>query len=87
MQADGVGHKCGLDPLLLWLWCRPAAAALIWLTPSLGTSICHRYSHKKKKKKEASGSSLVAQWVKDPELSLPWCGFDPWPGNFHMLQA
>ena len=28
----GVGHRLGLDPqdpLLLWLWCRPAAAALI----------------------------------------------------------
>ena len=22
---------CGLDPALLWLWCRPAAAALIQL--------------------------------------------------------
>jgi len=34
-----------------------------------------------------SRSSLVAQWVKDPALSLPWLrsqlwlGFDPWPGN------
>ena len=33
-------------------------------------------------------SSLVAQWVKDPGLSLQhlgsllWRGFDPWPGNF-----
>ena len=24
-----VGHRCGLDPMLLWLWRRPAAAALI----------------------------------------------------------
>ena len=24
-----VGHRHGLDPMLLWLWCRPAAAALI----------------------------------------------------------
>ena len=29
----------------------------------------------------------------DPALSLQqlelllWCGFDPWPGNFHMLMA
>ena len=35
----------------------------------------------------------MAQWVKDPALSLLWlgsplrCGFDPWPGNFHMLWA
>ena len=23
------GHRCSLDPLLLWLWCRPAAMVLI----------------------------------------------------------
>ena len=38
-------------------------------------------------------SSLTAQWVKDPVLSLQQlgsllgCGFDPWPRNFHMLQT
>ena len=32
-------------------------------------------------------SSLVAQWFKDPVLSLPWHRFDPWPGNFCMLKA
>ena len=28
----------------------------------------------------------MAQWVKDPVLSLQQLGhgFDPWPGNFHM---
>ena len=36
-------------------------------------------------------SAFVVQLVKDPTLSqqwlrsLLWCGFDPWPGNFHML--
>ena len=30
------------------------------------------------------GSSLVAQWAKDPALSLLWLRFDPWPGKFHM---
>ena len=29
-------------------------------------------------------SSLVAQWVKDLELSLLWHGFDPRPVNFYM---
>ena len=29
----GVGHKHGLDPTLLWLRCRPAAAALIQPLP------------------------------------------------------
>ena len=36
-------------------------------------------------------SSLVAQWVKDPVLSLQCLvslhGFNPWPGNFNMLQT
>ena len=27
----GVGRRCGLDPALLRLWCRQAAAALIQL--------------------------------------------------------
>ena len=25
----GIGHRRGSDPVLLWLWCRPAVAALI----------------------------------------------------------
>ena len=39
------------------------------------------------------GSSLVAQGVKDPVLSLQQLGsllrhrFDPWPRNFHMLRV
>ena len=28
-MSYGVGHRCGLDPVLLWLWCSPAATALI----------------------------------------------------------
>ena len=41
----------------------------------------------------ASRVSAVVQGVKVPALSLqrlgslPWCGFDPWPRNFHMLWA
>ena len=26
-MSCGVGHRCGLDPTLLWLWCRLAAVA------------------------------------------------------------
>ena len=32
--AAQVARRCSSDLLLLWLWCRPAAAALIW--PWLG---------------------------------------------------
>ena len=33
------------------------------------------------------GTLLVAQWIKDLALSLLWLRFNPWPGNFFMLQA
>ena len=44
-------------------------------------------------RKSTKGSSLVAQWVKDPVLSLQWLGgllwlrFNPCPRNFHMPQT
>ena len=28
-MSCGVGHRLSSDPALLWLWCRPAAVALI----------------------------------------------------------
>ena len=28
-QTGGIGHRCGSDPALPWLWCRLSAAALI----------------------------------------------------------
>ena len=53
------------DLALLWLWCRPAATALI-RPPSLGTSICHgssprkgKKAKKKKKDDDEVGSSKV----------------------------
>ena len=44
-------------------------------------------------KNGSGGSSLVAQGVKDPALSLQqlgqllWHTFHPWPANFHMPWA
>ena len=43
-MSCGVGCRCGSDPALLWLWCRPAATALIrplaWEPPySAGTAL------------------------------------------------
>ena len=36
-MSCGVGRRCGLDPVLLWLWCRPVATApigpLAWEPP------------------------------------------------------
>ena len=53
----------GKDPTLLWLWCRPAAAAPTW-APSLGTSICPRCNSKKTKQtKIAVQVRVVVAWV------------------------
>ena len=49
-MSCGVGHRWGLDPALLWLGCK-ACSCSSNLTPSLGTSICLRYSPKKRRKK------------------------------------
>ena len=46
----GAGHRCGLDPVLLWLWHR---------FPSLGTSICCRCGPKKTKKKKKKKNNAV----------------------------
>ena len=52
-MSCGVGHRHGLAPALLWLWCRLAAVASIWplaweLPCAMGTAL---KSKKKKKKK------------------------------------
>ena len=55
-MSCGVGRRCGSDPALLWLWCRPVATALIrplaW-EPSyaLGAALEKAKGQKKKKKK------------------------------------
>ena len=43
----GIGHRCGLDPVLLWLWCRPQVQLGLEAPP--GSSIWHRCGHKGKK--------------------------------------
>ena len=45
-----LGLACWVgDPVLLWLWCRPAAGSSD-SSPSLGTSMCSGCGPKKKKK-------------------------------------
>ena len=52
-MSYGVGHRHNLDPALLWLWRRSAAAVLIqplvWEIPYAGK--CSPKKKKKKKKK------------------------------------
>ena len=47
-MSCGVGHRCGLDPALLGLWCRLAAAALIrplaWERPHVMGVVLKRHT-------------------------------------------
>ena len=56
-MSCGVGGSRGSDPALLWLWCRPGAAALIcplsWEPPhAVGVALKRQKRQKKKKEKE-----------------------------------
>jgi len=92
----GVVCRHSSDPALLWLWCRPVATApirpLAW-KPPYAMRAAQEIAKKKKEltmlaKTSARGVPAVAQWVKDPVLSLQWLGlllrlgFNPWPRNF-----
>ena len=47
----GVDSRCGSDPVLLWLWRKPAAAALIQsLAWELSYATCAAQKKKKKQK-------------------------------------
>ena len=54
-MSCGVGHRQGLNPALLWLWCRLAATALIgplaWEPPYALSVALKRQKDQKKKKK------------------------------------
>ena len=69
----GIGHRCGLDLALLWLWHRLAATALIrplpW-EPPYGVGVAPKKPKKKKKKKrEVNSAGFVYTRVLDIVLS------------------
>ena len=52
-----MGHRSGSDPVLLWLWCRPAVAALIrplaWeLSYASGVALKRKEKRKKERERE-----------------------------------
>ncbi len=54
----GIGHRCGSDPELQWLWCRPVATALIgpltWELPyAVGVALEKTKITNKKQKRQA----------------------------------
>ena len=68
-----VGHRCGLEPALLWLWCRLVATALIrtlaWEPPyAMGVAL------KKKKEKllKLNNKKTIQffKWAKDLKIHL-----------------
>jgi len=54
-MSCGVGRRRGLDPALLWLWCRPAATApvrpLAWEPPYAAGAALEKAKRQKKIKK------------------------------------
>ena len=57
VMSWGVGYRCGSDPVLLWLWHRPAATAPIRLLawePPYATGVAPEKAKRPKKKKKIS---------------------------------
>ena len=59
-MSYGVGCRCGLDPMLLWLWGRPTATAqiqpLAWEIPyAMGAAL----EKQKTKKKKMRGLEMI----------------------------
>ena len=64
----GVGHRRGLDPVLLWLWHRPAATApirpLAWKPPH-ATGAAPEKTKKKKKRRGGTLGQLLMSYLLD----------------------
>ena len=61
--------------------CSSLVFPLIYFYPIVIVSCLQPFFGTKQGIKAKFRSCLVAQWVKDPALSLLWCRLDPWPGN------
>jgi len=69
-MSCGVGHRCSLDPALLWLWCRPAVVALTW---PLGTSTCRKWGSEKQKKKKKRSPYMCLSLPLSCPLGICFC--------------
>ena len=73
-MSCGVGHRCGLDLALLWLWRRPEAAALIrslaW-GPPYAASAALKIKNKNKNIKLRNKDKKGGPWkIKRPRTVL-----------------
>ena len=65
-MSCGVGHRCGSDPVLLWLWCTLATLALI---PSLGIPYAAPLALERAKKKKGSLNEPCKHYGKERSKS------------------
>ena len=74
-MSCGVGCRRRSDPELLWLWCRPAATALIqplaWEPPYAIGAAKEKAKRQKKKKGKASGIPSLTQLRKLKFPAMP----------------
>ena len=76
-MSCGIGHRCGWDPALLWLWRRLAATApirpLAWESPyAMGVAL-KRQKDKKRKKEKCSyyGFYLTSKFKRKSKAIIP----------------
>ena len=74
-MSCGVRHRHGSDPMLLWLWCRPAAAA--WIHPlarstpyAMGPALKSKKKNKKIKKLKIKKNSWGVPIMVQQEQNL-----------------
>ena len=69
-MSCGAGHRHSLDPLLLWLWCRPVAVApiqpLAW-EPPYAASAALKTPQKKRKEKKRDQFIILKVMLPPPE--------------------
>ena len=65
-MSCGMGHRCSWEPALLWLWCRLAATAPLWLLAwKLPCAVDVALKRKKNKKENAAfKKSKWSNWFK-----------------------
>ena len=68
----GVGRRWGMDPALLWLWCRPVATVLIrplaWESPCATGVDLEKAKRKLKKKKKKNTHQFSLLFFKSQYL-------------------
>ena len=66
-MSCGVDCRCGLDPILLWLWSRPVATApiqpLAWEPPYAASAALEMAKTQKKKQKKTGVVTLTSYGV------------------------